>query len=133
MRLVVLDTDVFSFFFKHDTRAALYAPDLAGGRPCLSFQSLAELELWTITRRWGERRRRRLAEVVGHYLVFPPDEAMVRLWAKVTAHRRSLGREIGCVDAWIAAAPLRHDATLLTHNASDYVDIPGLNVVTHQP
>ena len=37
MRLAVLDTDVFSFFFKNDTRAALYGPDLAGAQPCVSF------------------------------------------------------------------------------------------------
>jgi len=30
MRLAVLDTDVFSLFFKHDTRAGLYLADLVG-------------------------------------------------------------------------------------------------------
>ena len=119
MRLVVLDTDAFSFFFKHDTRAALYAKELVGASPCLSFQSVAELELWAIARRWGERRRQRLADVLNHYLLFPSDKAMIRLWAQISAHRRKLGREIGCGDPWIAAAALRHS------------DIPGLNLVTH--
>ena len=131
MRLVVLDTDVFSFFFKHDTRAQLYADDVAGAHPCISFQTLAELQVWAITRRWGEQRRRRLAEVLEHYLLFPSDEQMVRHRAVLTAHRRSLGREIGCGDAWIAATALRHDAALLTHNAADFADVPGLNVITH--
>ena len=35
MRAALLDTDVFSFVFKRDTRAALYALDLAGAQPCL--------------------------------------------------------------------------------------------------
>src|SRR2546423_5498217 len=98
MRLVMVDTDVFSYLFKHDTPAALYAPDLVGAQPCLSFQTLAELELWMITRRWGQARRQKLHDVLQHYLLFPYDEAMAGSWAKVTAHRRSLGREIECGD-----------------------------------
>src|SRR5437588_10929785 len=120
MRLVVLDTDVFSFFFKNDTRAALYAPELIDVQPCLSFQTLAELELWTLMRHWGEARRTRLQVVIRQYLLFPYDEGMVASWARITAHRRRLGHEIECGDAWVAASALRHDATLLTHNASDF-------------
>jgi hypothetical protein len=33
MRPVLLDTDVFSFIFKRDTRAALYAPHLDDAQP----------------------------------------------------------------------------------------------------
>ncbi|TMB88176.1 MAG: type II toxin-antitoxin system VapC family toxin [Chloroflexi bacterium] len=33
MRPVVLDTDVFSFLFQRDTRAALYAPHLKDAKP----------------------------------------------------------------------------------------------------
>ena len=45
MQAVLLDTDVFSFIFKQDTRAALYASHLAGAQACLAFQSVAELRL----------------------------------------------------------------------------------------
>src|SRR5438132_7310221 len=65
MPAVLLDTGVFSFVFKRDTRAALYAADLAGAQPCLSFQSVAELRLWSVVRRWGEPRRQRLGVVTG--------------------------------------------------------------------
>lgn len=45
MSAALLDTDVFSFAFKRDTRAALYAPHLTGVQPCLSFQSVAGLQV----------------------------------------------------------------------------------------
>ena len=35
--MVVVDTDVMSYVFKHDTRAALYEPHLAGKDLIISF------------------------------------------------------------------------------------------------
>jgi hypothetical protein len=40
---VVVDTDVVSFLYKHDTRADAYRPHLDGQMPIISFQTLAEL------------------------------------------------------------------------------------------
>lgn len=50
---LVVDTDVVSFFFKHDTRAALYTPHLSGHILTVSFQTLAELELWALASGWA--------------------------------------------------------------------------------
>ena len=44
---VVVDTDVVSFLYKRDTRAALYRPHLDGQLPIISFMTLAELMKWT--------------------------------------------------------------------------------------
>jgi tRNA(fMet)-specific endonuclease VapC len=131
MGAVLLDTDVFSFVFKRDTRAALYAPHLSGAQPCLSFQTVAELYHWALVRRWGEARRQSLDASLGRCLVLPYDDAMSRHWAEVTAHRRRVGRPIECGDAWIAAGAVRHGLPLLTHNAGDYADIPGLQLICH--
>jgi predicted nucleic acid-binding protein len=131
MRDVLLDTDVFSFALKRDTRAALYAADLVGARICLSFQTLAELRLWALLRRWGKSRLQSLESSLAQCIVLPYDDAMARHWAEATAHRHRLGKPLACGDAWIAAAALRHSLPLLTHNASDYVDVPGLQVVSH--
>jgi tRNA(fMet)-specific endonuclease VapC len=128
---VVLDTDVFSFFFKHDTRASLYEPALRGAELCLSFQSVAELRLWALIRRWGDTRRRSLDAALARYTVLPYDDAMAHAWAHLTAHRRRLGRPIETGDAWIAASALRHNATVLTHNGQHYADIPDLRLVSH--
>lgn len=131
MQAVMLDTDVFSFIFKQDTRAALYAPHLAGAQACLAFQSVAELRLWGLTRNWGEARRQSLEASIARCLVLPYDNAISHHWAEVNAHRLRIGRPIGCGDAWIAAIALHHSLPLLTHNASDYADIPGLSLVSH--
>ena len=128
---VVLDTDVFSFFFKRDTRAALYEPALADALLCLSFQSVAELRLWALIKGWGDARRQSLDAALAQYVVLPYDNAMAHAWASLKAHRRRLGRPIETGDAWIAASALRHDATLLSHNGSHYTGIPGLRLISH--
>jgi tRNA(fMet)-specific endonuclease VapC len=131
MPAVVLDTDVFSFFFKQDTRAALYEPSLSGQQLCLSFQSVAELRLWALLRRWGEPRRQSLESAFRRYVVLPYDDSLSHHWANITAHRRRTGKPIECGDASIAASALRHDATLLTHNGQHYADMPNLRFVSH--
>jgi tRNA(fMet)-specific endonuclease VapC len=56
---------------------------------------------------------------------------MADAWATITVGRRRIGKPIGCGDCWIAAAAIRHDLTLVTHNAGDYADLPNLKLVTH--
>ena len=127
---VVLDTDVVSFIAKGDTRAALYAPWLVDKRLCVCFQTVAELRLWAISRRWGPKRIADLDSLLGRFVVLPYDSSMSQRWAEVTAHRKALGQSIQCGDAWIAAAAIRHDATLVTHNARDYAELPELKLFT---
>lgn len=131
MTPILLDTDVFSFVFKQDTRAALYLPHLDGAQPCLSFQSVGELRCWALARRWGEGRRQNLDASMARCVVLPYDDELSRRWAEITAHRRQIGRPIECGDAWIAATALRHEIALLTHNAADYDDVPALTVISH--
>jgi len=56
MRPVVLDTDVVSFLFKQDTRAALYVDKLRDRQLLISFMTEAELEQWVLLSNWGAQR-----------------------------------------------------------------------------
>ncbi len=131
MAAVLLDTDVLSFVAKADKRAALYANDLAGRQLTVCFQTIAELRLWALLRHWGKARQTAMEDFLRQMAVVPYDARMAGHWAGVTAHRRRAGRPIECGDAWIAAAALRHDVPLITNNASHYMDIPGLKLVSH--
>lgn len=131
MDAVLLDTDVFSFLFKKDTRREPYLADIKGRRLCVSFMTVAELKKWSIKRNWGEKRRESLAQVLKHYVVLPYDDGMAEAWAEVAVARERTGRPIACGDCWIAAAALRHNIPLLTHNGKDFADVPGLTLITH--
>lgn len=131
MNGVLLDTDVFSFNFKGDSRAAAYRPDFAGRSTCLCFQSVAELRRWSISNNWGAARTKSLEEAIAQTIIIGYDDELSRRWASIVAGRWRIGRPIAEGDAWIAATALRHSIPLLTHNATDFSDIPGLVVISH--
>jgi predicted nucleic acid-binding protein len=131
MDAILLDTDVFSYFFRRDSRRELYESDIRDHQLCIAFMTVAELKRWAIERNWGESRRERLAQVLKHYVVIPYDANMAEAWAEIAVARKRIGREITCGDCWIAAAAVRHDIPLCTHNLRDFRDIPGLEIVSH--
>ena len=130
---VLLDTDVFSYFFKDDGRASAYRSDVSGRALYLSFMTVAELEQWAMVRRFGDAAITRLRSAIHAATVILPDAQTVRLWATVSVHRRQSGRPVSTADGWIAATALRHGLPLITHNARDFAGIEGLNVITRAP
>jgi predicted nucleic acid-binding protein len=56
MSKVLLDTCVFSYVLKGDTRALAYRARLEHAQPCLYFMTVAELYRWSLARRWGAKR-----------------------------------------------------------------------------
>jgi len=133
MNAVVVDSDVVSYLFKSHPIAFRYLPDLADRTPMISFMTVAELDRWVLEARWGEARRYRLREYLERFVVMPFDRDLCARWAEVTVAAQARGRRIECSDAWIAATALITGAPLITHNQNDYLGVPGLAIVSHQP
>ena len=130
MSQVVLDTDVWSYLFKKDSRAERYRTHLVGNILCVSFQTVAELYQWAETAGWGGKRRTRLDIWLRRFVVLGYDDETARLWARVRAERGRQGRPIAAQDAWVAACALRHGYSLVTNNAPDYGGIGALVLVS---
>ena len=129
-RLVLVDTDVFSFIFKGGPRAERYRPHVEGNLAALSFQTVAELYQGTLQADWGERRRNQLREEIQRYVVIPFNMEMAEHWARLRSSRRAAGREVDAADAWIAATALWAQCPVITHNRRDFEGIAGLEVIT---
>jgi predicted nucleic acid-binding protein len=129
---VVVDSDVVSFLYKSDTRADAYRPHLDGHLPIISFQTLAELEQWTLVRNWGERRRQDLLTYLRRYLIEQSSLELSRRWAEATDSARRAGRPILTGDAWVAATALAYGVPLVTNNADDFAGVAGLIVITEK-
>jgi predicted nucleic acid-binding protein len=128
MSTVLLDTNVVSYLFKGDSRAAEYAVILQGHSLAISFMTIAELYEWVATRNWGKVRIDRLEQMLSSYLVVPIDVDLCRIWGSLRAQQQAAGRIIAPQDAWIAATALRHSIPLVTHNIVDFQYIPGLEL-----
>lgn len=127
--VVLVDTDVVSFFFKNDSRAGQFAPLLAGKRQAIAFMTSAELWRWGLKRGWGQPRLDRLEELIRSFLVLPADAGTCRTWARVQVGCEGIGRPISVQDAWIAAIALQHGLQLATHNVSHFEAVQGLELL----
>ena len=63
-------------------------------------------------------------------LIVSPDLDLCRAWGQLRAERQVIGQTIDPQDAWIAATALHYALPLVTHNASHFEGIPGLDVRT---
>ncbi len=133
MSAVVLDTEVWSFLFKRDSRAELYRAHLEGHVLHLSFQTVAELYQWAETADWGLARRAKLHDWLEKFKVLGYDDVTAQLWARIRAGRNRKGRPLAAQDAWVAACALRHRYPLVTHNAGDYQDVKELTLISEAP
>lgn len=127
-RRCVLDTNIFSYLLRGDTRAEPYREYLADRQPGVSFQTVAELRRWAIERRWGAARQRELARQVDRVVVYLVDDELITAWAEITARLRPLGRPITDADAWIAATAWVLNVPLVTHNRRHFEAITGLEL-----
>lgn len=80
--LVVVYTDVMSYVFKRDTRAALYERHLAGKELIISFVTFAELQRWAIARNWGTAKRLKLETYLKSVFIFHSDDDLCVRWSK---------------------------------------------------
>lgn len=126
----VVDTDVVSYLFRGDSRAELYRSHLGGELLVVSFMTVAELDRWALERGWGETRKERMERHIGHFVVYPYNRRLCRMWAEVSDGARRRGRPVGVADAWIAATALLHGMPLVTHNREHFMEIEGLEVIT---
>lgn len=130
---VVVDTDVVSFMFKQDTRAALYRPHVDDKLSIVSFMTLAELDRWALEYNWGEARRRNMEVFMQDFLFSFSDRALCGKWAQAICSARRNGRPIRTADAWIAATVLLNNVPLVTHNRSNYLGVEGLTLISEAP
>lgn len=128
MSVLVLDTNVVSFFLKNHALASLYRPHLQGHTLAISFMTVGELYEGAFRANWGKQKWQHLNAILRRYVVIPSSWQVCEHWAKIRAER--VNRPISVDDAWIAASARAHSCNLLTHNPADYYGISDLIVIT---
>lgn len=126
---MLVDTDIVSYFYKKDTRAAGYEKYLAGNAVFISFMTVAELYKWPFERNFSETKRQQLVAYLRNYTVLPYDDALAWTWAELVG-KTCRHRPMSLPDSWIAATALRHRLAIVTHNRKHFEGIPGLTVIS---
>jgi tRNA(fMet)-specific endonuclease VapC len=127
--MLLVDTNIVSYFYRRDNRAKSYEGHLVGKRLFISFMTVGELYKWPFERNWSEQKKEGLVQFLKNYTVLPYDDALAWKWAELVS-KTCRGRPMSLQDSWIAATALRHDMPLVSHNAKHFEKIPGLNLIT---
>lgn len=127
---LVLDTNIVSYLMKGGSLAEAYARHVQGKLLAISFITVGELYFGAEKANWGEEKRKRLETTLRNFVVIPYDHEIARCYGRLVAARQRSGKPITANDAWIAACVVRHGVPLVTHNAKDFSDIAGLQIIT---
>ncbi|MDY7091461.1 MAG: type II toxin-antitoxin system VapC family toxin [Acidobacteriota bacterium] len=126
--MILLDTNVVSAVMKlaANPRVVSWLDQQPTDTLFLSTITIAEIE-FGLHNLPGGRRRRSLAERFEFFLergfdrrVLPFDLPASRLYGKLMAHRRSLGRPLSVLDGQIAAIARQHRLAVATRNVRDF-------------
>lgn len=124
----LLDTNVVSEWVKPrpNTGMMRWLAEVDEDRVFLSVVTLAELRRG-IERLSDGKRRRQLDGWLRDALplrfesrILPVDGTIADEWGKIVARREASGRQIGAMDAFIAATAVVHNLTLVTRNVDDF-------------
>ena len=108
VEVVLVDTDVFSYYIKGDTRASQYDKHTKGKKWALSFATVGELLTWAKYRGWGPAKITELERRIALTGVIPYDIALCQTYADLSAQFLKGGRPMRDNDLWIAATAIRH-------------------------
>lgn len=128
----VVDTDIFSFILKRDTRAELYRSHLDGHFLFLSFMTVAELERWASLYNWGQNKINLLENSFKRYVIQHSNREICKIWGEIMTDSKRNGLNVSIADAWIAAKAIDLQIPLVTNNEKDFQKIKGLTIISEK-
>lgn len=131
----MVDTDVFSYLLKGDTKAAVYGPHLRGKRVAISFVTVGELYHWANRRKWSPAKRAELETRLRSFVIIPFDLQVCQAYGDLCVLKNADGsdRTMAANDRWIAACAMRHRLPLVSNNHRHFENIPGLTLISEAP
>jgi len=131
--MYLLDTTIFSYMLRDDSRLDLYNEDLKSEGPFyISAMTVYELYTGAEIDRWGAKRRAEMERHVEQFTVLPMDQSLGKIYAQVFAAARTLGCELHVADALIVATAKRFELKLVTHDRDMLIaDNFGIKVICH--
>ena len=134
----ILDTCVVSELYDDKAEPAVVQKvNELGADAYLSVITIGELFLGAQLLDAG-RRQRALLELLRRTehrfarRILPIDTKIARVWGRITAETRGVGREVGAADGLIAATALHHGMAIMTRNVRHFAPT-GVEVINPWP
>jgi tRNA(fMet)-specific endonuclease VapC len=124
-----LDTNTIIHFFKGMGRVPARLLATPPSDICVPAIVLYELQFGVLGSANPEARRRQLELFLASTTVVPFSEKTALAAALIRRRLESIGKPIGPLDTLIAATAISYDATLVTHNMTEFSRVPSLRVV----
>jgi tRNA(fMet)-specific endonuclease VapC len=80
---VLLDTDVFSYLLKDDSRAEFYRKHIQGKTVALTFVTVGELYHWAEKKKWGTKKIADLEQRFRATVIVPYDLEICRIYGRL--------------------------------------------------
>jgi toxin FitB len=127
----LLDTNVISEAtrLRPDANVVAWLAAANEDRLFLSVATLAELNRGIEAMAAGKKQRRLREWLLNELMprfedrILPVDPAVSLLWGAMSVRSKTTGRDIGAVDALLAATAERHGLTIVTRNVADFAGL----------
>jgi len=136
-RPVLVDTDVFSRVYvtePRDSNATAWTATLEGRTIVISVQTAVELRVWPILKNWGDKRTRRLANLISSVPTIQISQDVQDRYVELTAWAKNNGHGLQAKanqgDRWIAATALAHNLELAARDGI-YEGVVGLRLLSN--
>jgi tRNA(fMet)-specific endonuclease VapC len=123
----LLDTDTCSAHMRRPAKLAHRFIQYTG-QLAISSVTLAELYAGAYKHSQGNRLLGLIRDLLQEVQVIDFDSACAEVFGQVQGTLLQQGISVPTADLMIASAALVHNLTLVTHNTSDYQNIPGLRL-----
>lgn len=131
--IAIVDTDVFSFWFKGDSRGIAYRQYAEGYYLALSFATVGELYFWAYKNKWGETRFNMLERAILDCLILPYDDLNLICqrfaYARAPHVKGEQFESIDYMDYWTVACALKYNYPIITNNHSHFSRIKGIKLL----
>ena len=124
---ILVDTDIFSYWIKRDSRGDTYYPYSIGRRLALSFASVAELYYWEQSKKWGLKLITNLEQKISQCAILPSNYDVCREFAIIRYQLRN--KPIGYIDYWVGACAKSYQCPILTNNYQHFSRIQGIKLL----
>ena len=120
---LLVDTDVFSIWYRKSNRQAEFQRLADGHDLAMSFASVGEALAPTYSRKVSPELAGRIRSALRQFVVLPFDSGVVERWAEIANPLRETMKGKGVNDLWTATCALSYGLPLITNNLGDFQKI----------